>query len=47
MSKEMNIIYHEGIEIQHHIGYKFLKFILEDDVNEIIEFVRDSIERLL
>jgi hypothetical protein len=34
-------------EIQHHIGYKFLKFILEDDVNEIIEFVRDSIERLL
>ena len=36
---------HNGVEIEHHIGYEFLKFILGDDANLIVEFVRNAIDK--
>ena len=38
-------ILHNGIELEHQIGYKFLKFILEDDTDVIIDFVKNTIEK--
>lgn len=37
-------IKHNGVEIEHHIGYKFLKFMLEDNVDEIINFVKKTVD---
>jgi hypothetical protein len=38
-------ILHNGIELEHQIGYKFLKFILEDDTDVIIDFVKNTIDK--
>ena len=38
---------HNGVEIEHHIGYEFLKFILGDDANLIVEFVRNAIDKYI
>lgn len=36
---------HEGVEIQHQVGYKFLTFILGDDTDVIIDFVKNTIDK--
>ena len=38
-------ILHNGIELEHQIGYEFLKFILGDDTDVIIEFVKTTIDK--
>lgn len=40
-------ILHNGVEIEHHIGYKFLKFILGVDTDMIIEFVKNAIDKYI
>jgi hypothetical protein len=39
-----NIIIHNGVEIYHQVGMEFLKFILKDDVDIIIEFIKNTID---
>ena len=36
---------HNGVEIEHQIGYLFLKFILGDDTDFIIDFVKHTIDK--
>lgn len=36
---------HNGFELEHQIGYEFLKFILEDDTDAIIHFVKNTIDK--
>ena len=36
-------IVHNGFEIEHQIGYEFIKFILGDNTDEIIQFVKYTI----
>ena len=36
---------HDGVEIEHQIGYEFLKFILGSDTELIIEFVKNTIDK--
>ena len=36
---------HDGVEIEHHIGYELLKFILGDDTELIIDFVKNTIDK--
>jgi len=43
----IKIIKHNDIEIQHQVGYVFLKFILEDDVDIIINFVKKTINKYI
>jgi len=38
-------ILHNDVEIEHQIGYEFLKFILGDDVDLIINFVKNTIDK--
>lgn len=38
-------ILHNDVEIEHQIGYIFLKFILGDDTNTIIDFVKNTINK--
>jgi hypothetical protein len=38
-------IEHNGVEIEHQIGYKFIKFILGDDTDSIIDFVKSTIDK--
>jgi hypothetical protein len=38
-------ILHDGVEIEHQIGYEFLKFILGGDTELIIEFVKTTIDK--
>jgi len=38
-------ILHDGVEIQHQIGYEFLKFILDDNADLIIDFVKHTIDK--
>lgn len=38
-------IKYNNIELEHHIGYEFLKFIFENNTDKIIEFVRDTIDK--
>ena len=38
-------ILHNGVELEHHIGYEFLKFILGDDTDVIIQFVKNTIDK--
>lgn len=38
-------IIHNGIEIDHQVGYKFLTFIFEEKTEEIIEFVKNTIDK--
>lgn len=36
---------HNGVEIEHQIGYLFIKFILGDDTDFIIDFVKHTIDK--
>jgi tRNA U34 2-thiouridine synthase MnmA/TrmU len=36
---------HNNVEIEHQIGYKFIKFILGDDTYPIIDFVKNTIDK--
>jgi hypothetical protein len=38
-------INHNGVEIEHQIGYEFLKFIFGDKTEEIIEFIKNTIDK--
>ena len=38
-------ILHNGVEIEHQIGYEFLKFVLCDDTDLIIDFVKNTIDK--
>ena len=38
-------IVHNGVEIEHQMGYKFLRFMLGNDTELIINFVRDTIDK--
>jgi hypothetical protein len=40
-------IVHDGVEIEHQIGNVFLTFILGDDRDEIIKFVKNEIDKYL
>jgi hypothetical protein len=40
-------ILHNGVEIEHHIGFKFIKFVLGDDTDMILEFVKNSIDKYI
>ena len=35
-------IIHNGVEIEHHVGYEFLKFIFGQYTEEIIEFLKKN-----
>lgn len=37
-------ITHNGVEIEHHVGYEFLTFIFGEKTEEIIEFVKNTID---
>jgi hypothetical protein len=34
-------IMHQGVEIEHHIGYEFIKFICGSETDNLIEFMRN------
>ena len=36
---------HDGVELEHQIGYEFLKFILGSNTELIIEFVKNTIDK--
>lgn len=38
-------ITHNGVEIEHQVGYEFLKFIFGEKTEQIIEFVRNTIDK--
>jgi len=38
-------ILHNGQELEHHIGYDFLKFVLDNNTDEIIQFVKNTIDK--
>jgi len=38
-------ILHDEVELHHHVGYAFLKFILGDDTDLIIDFVKNTIDK--
>jgi hypothetical protein len=38
-------IFHDGVEIDHQIGYEFLKFILGADTTAILHFVKTTIDK--
>jgi len=40
-----NKILHNGIEIQHQVGHIFLKYILGDDTNLIIDYIKKIIDK--
>jgi hypothetical protein len=37
-------IIHNGVELEHHIGYEFIKYILGDDTDTILDFVKTTID---
>lgn len=40
-------ILHDGVEIDHQIGYEFLKFILGNDTDLIVDFVKNTIDKYI
>lgn len=40
-------IKHNDIEIQHQVGYVFLKFMLGDDIDTIINFIKNTINKYI
>jgi hypothetical protein len=38
-------ILHNGVEIEYQVGYEFLKFILGDDTDLIVNFVKNTIDK--
>jgi hypothetical protein len=47
MANKSKIIVHEGVEIQHLVGMTLLKFILGDSAEEVISFVKETIDETL
>ena len=47
MKGSIKKIIHNGVEIQHLIGYEFLKFILDNDTDFIINYVKDTIDKYI
>ena len=43
----IKIIKHNSVEIHHYVGYIFLKFILGEDVDIIISFIKSSINKYI
>lgn len=41
----MKIIKYNDIEIEHHIGINFINYIFGDDTNDVIEFVKKTVEK--
>ena len=39
------VILHNDVEIEHYVGYEFLKFIFEENVEEVIQFVKNTINK--
>ena len=39
------IIIHDGVVIEHHVGYEFLNFILENNTELIISFIKETIDK--
>ena len=40
----MKKIIHNDVEILHYIGYEFIKLILKDNTNSIIQFVKTKLD---
>jgi hypothetical protein len=40
-------ILHDGVEIEHYVGHEFLKFIFGENFEEIIEFIKNTINKYL
>lgn len=38
-------IKHDGVEIEHHSGYKFLHFIFADDTEIIVDKIKKLVEK--
>lgn len=36
---------HNGVELEHHIGDQFLKYIFGDDTNVVVEFLKTTIDK--
>lgn len=36
---------HNGVELEHHIGDQFLKYIFGDDTNAVVEFLKTTIDK--
>jgi hypothetical protein len=36
---------HNGVELEHHIGDQFLKYIFGDDINAVVEFLKTTIDK--
>jgi len=47
LSGSIKKIEHDGQELEHHIGYAFLKYILNDNTDVIIEFVKTTINKYI
>jgi hypothetical protein len=45
LNGSMKKIIHNGQELEHHIGYDFLRFILDTNTDEIIQFVKNTIDK--
>lgn len=41
------LLIHNGVEIHHMVGYKFLTYTLREDADIIIEFVRNLLDKYL
>lgn len=37
-------IIHNDVELEHHVGYEFIKYILGDDTDTILDFVKTTID---
>lgn len=40
-------IKHNDLELEHHVGIKFIQFILGENTNDIINFVRNTIDKYI
>lgn len=47
LSGSIKIILHNNVEIEHHIGYSFLRFILQDNTDLIVDFVKNTVDSYL
>lgn len=43
-NNRLKIIKHDNIEIEHHTGIEFLKYVLGNNVHEIIDYVKNIID---
>jgi hypothetical protein len=42
---KMKIIKYNDVEIEHHIGINFINYIFGNDTNDVIEFIKNTIEK--